>query len=309
MSRARDYCFTVQLTNITFDDVWVYVQLAEPEYAVCGKEFAPTTGAPHAQGYIRFKNAKSFAAALAKLPPGTHLEKRRKSHEVAANYCKKDGHYYEHGRLPEQGKRSDLEILVDHIDAGGSLADYLRIPGATLQAARCYYTISNALEGSVNTRNPEKQVLWYYGPPGSGKTFHARMQNPHAWVSLAGDGYRWFDRYTGQDTAILDEVHSENTRQHINVFHRLLHEYSETVQVKGSTVTWHPEKVIICSLQSPQEFAQEVYHSHEYALQLERRIDRIYSHERFTGLEGQATAYTSTRVNWDGTPHLGPDPE
>ena len=266
--------------------------LSEPEYLVCGYEVAPTTGQCHCQGYIRFSNAKSFDACKAALYPGSHIERRRGTHEQAADYCKKEHYYYEHGQAPSQGRRTDLDRLREAILAGKSLADYIMTPGASLQAAKAWYYVNDALNPlTADMRVEEKEVHWYYGSSGSGKTYWARTNHPTAWVSPADNAFRWYTYYHGQDNVIFEEMIPETYRKHVELFHRLLHEWSECVEVKGASTIWRPKKIIICSILSPQQFADQVYATPDVARQLLRRITHVRRFEASTGPLG--TTYTN----------------
>lgn len=79
-------------------------------YAVVGREVAPTTGTPHLQGFIIYKNPQRFSFFHRHVTSACHLEVARAKSSVASDYCKKDGDFEEYGQLPsEQGRRTDLE--------------------------------------------------------------------------------------------------------------------------------------------------------------------------------------------------------
>lgn len=98
-SKHRGFCFT--LNNPLEGDIDTICDLG-PRYLIVGKEYAPTTGTPHLQGYIYFTNPRSFIAVATAFPRwhimianGTPLEN--------FTYCSKGGDFVEfpdHDALP-----------------------------------------------------------------------------------------------------------------------------------------------------------------------------------------------------------------
>jgi len=122
MSKARSWCFT--LNNYDDAAVEILAQL-ECKYIVYGKEKGDS-GTPHLQGYVVFPNPIGFNSVKGKLPSGCHIEKARGSPKQASDYCKKDGDFVERGDCPSQGKRTDLQDVVDAINSGERSAKKLR---------------------------------------------------------------------------------------------------------------------------------------------------------------------------------------
>jgi len=122
MSRSRAWCFT--LNNYTDAEI-EHLGGLDCRYLVYGKEVGES-GTPHLQGYVVFVNPCTMAACKTKISPRAHLEKARGSHAEAATYCKKDQDFFEKGELPTQGKRSDIEALVEAINNGERSAKKLR---------------------------------------------------------------------------------------------------------------------------------------------------------------------------------------
>ena len=69
MERARNYCFTL---NNYSDKERTSVAATECKYLVFGKKVSESE-TPHLQGFISFKNAKSFKA-VKKILPRAHIE-------------------------------------------------------------------------------------------------------------------------------------------------------------------------------------------------------------------------------------------
>lgn len=67
------------------------------DYLVYGKEVGDS-GTPHLQGYVVWKNRKTFNSCRDCLPFGAHVERQsdRSTVEEAAAYCRKDGEFKEY---------------------------------------------------------------------------------------------------------------------------------------------------------------------------------------------------------------------
>ena len=71
-------------------------------YMLFGRERGDE-GTPHLQGYVHFKNEKSFKQLKA-LMPRAHVEARKGTIQQAIEYCQKEGDWEEHGEKPKMPK-------------------------------------------------------------------------------------------------------------------------------------------------------------------------------------------------------------
>lgn len=109
--RSRRWCFT--LNNYSEDEVAVATSFIRDDprvvYGVFGREVG-TTGTPHLQGYIVFRNNTRLRTLRREFNERAHFEIARGTSEQASQYCKKDGDFVEFGSCPRgQGHRTDLE--------------------------------------------------------------------------------------------------------------------------------------------------------------------------------------------------------
>jgi len=119
ITRARSWCFTLnnyddvdqqRLRNLGGD--------AGVSYLVFGRELAPTTGTPHLQGFVTFKNAKVLAIVKRLVSDRAHYDKSYGTPDSAAIYCKKGGDYEEFGTAPVgTGKRTDLLDFIEWLQS------------------------------------------------------------------------------------------------------------------------------------------------------------------------------------------------
>ena len=87
VAKARNYCLTQNDMN-ALGDTLNYLRSLHPNYLLCGREKAPTTGHIHGQMYVQFPTPR--ALSIKKLC-GAHIEKARASPEQNIAYCKKEG--------------------------------------------------------------------------------------------------------------------------------------------------------------------------------------------------------------------------
>lgn len=112
-SRCKRWVFTINNYN---DEHIASLDSLECRYLVYGRETAPTTGTPHLQGFVVFETALRRSTIVANVGGG-HWQPANGTSQQASDYCKKDGNFTERGQLPnQQGKRRDLERLVDWLD-------------------------------------------------------------------------------------------------------------------------------------------------------------------------------------------------
>lgn len=125
--QGRRWVFTCN--NYTDESEASFISFAGSDYVsylVYGRETAPTTGTRHLQGFFRLNQPVRLSWLVNHVGPA-HYERARATDEQAANYCKKDGDFFEEGTLAtSQGRRTDIERYVEWIDE--FIADNGRAP-------------------------------------------------------------------------------------------------------------------------------------------------------------------------------------
>lgn len=92
MSDRGDRTFTFTCNNYTKFHEQALATCASNKcvvYLMYGYEVCPTTQTPHLQGFLRFKNARSFTATQKFLPAGLHIEIASQSPHRNFLYCSK----------------------------------------------------------------------------------------------------------------------------------------------------------------------------------------------------------------------------
>lgn len=118
--RSRGWSFVIN--NWTIDDCSLVSSLYydyRAQYVIGGFEEGDQESTPHIQGYVYWKDAKSYTRVLSILAPN-HIENadpKKDRVELKAQrcfdnyaYCSKDDSFYEIGRYPEQGKAAFYKI-------------------------------------------------------------------------------------------------------------------------------------------------------------------------------------------------------
>ena len=209
MTRVRGYWFV--LNNYKPSDVSrlsEVINLPRPvvQYIIFGEEIAPTTGTPHLQGFIYFKNAQEHLSARKVISMSAHVDSIKGTIDHNTRYCSKDGKYYEFGECPKQGKRSDLEEVYQQVRDGVDIDTIvMENPDAYNRAHR----VLNRMEDIVMRRKRRTERTlgeWVYGGTGTGKSHYA-FSHEDAYVYPYDNG--WWDSYKQQDVVIFDEFRGQ----------------------------------------------------------------------------------------------------
>jgi len=198
------------------------------------------------------------------------LRKPKGSPDQNREYCSKEGKFFEHGVLPKQGKRTDIDQMKDLVQTGASL-DEIWLAARSFQAFRMAERGLQFRE--LPKANPNKKVFWFWGPSGTGKTRTAVELYPDAWMS--GGSLKWWDGYYGQKTVIIDDFREEFCS--FAYLLRVLDIYPFRVEVKGSSILLEAEVIIITCPYPPSLVYSQVG---EDVSQLLRRIYEIRKFQR-----------------------------
>ena len=191
------WCFTIN--NFSSDDEDI-VQSWDTQYLVYGREVGDS-GTPHLQGFLTFSKVHRLSA-VKKLHGTAHWEAAKGTSLEASVYCKKeDLNFFERGETPFPGKRTDLQRIADAAKSLASLKEIAQIEPATFirnyRGIQFYRSLHVPSYSHATVRG-----VWFYGAPGTGKSFAARSMYPNAYMKAQN---KWFDGYAGEAVIILDD--------------------------------------------------------------------------------------------------------
>lgn len=234
---SYNWCFT--LNNYTDAEYDALLDLP-CTYLVIGKEVGES-GTPHLQGYIRFESKKRLTALKKLVVNRIHWEPMKGTSKQASDYCKKDNLYVEKGKLPEQGKRNDLETAIQLIKGG---TDVRRVAD---QCSEVFVKYGRGLRDLALTlqvpyEHDTVRGLWFVGRPGSGKSAFARTYND---FYLKAQN-KWFDGYGGEETIILDDL-DQGGKCLGHLLKIWTDRYACTGETKGGTVHLRHKNFIVTS--------------------------------------------------------------
>lgn len=274
MSQFRAACFTLNNPN-TEELENLHNTLKDFKYAVYQLERGEQ-GTAHIQGYAVSAKPKRLGGWKTAIGARAHIEQARGSAQQNKDYCTKEPREagpWEYGTMPHPGSRTDIAGALETIKEGGSIQEIIEAHPEEfvkyhkgLMAARLIYQ---------PRRNWKTQVLWFYGPTGTGKSRKAYEEYPESYFKQPSN--KWWCGYDGQDSVIIDDY-----RRDLCTFSELLRlfdRYPMQVETKGGSVQFLAKTIIVTTPKSPRD--TWAGRTEEDLGQLLRRIDRI---EHFPGL-------------------------
>jgi len=238
-TRVTSYCFT--LNNYTKEEE-LSLQKLNYKYLIYGKEIGEN-GTHHLQGYIHYHKSTRFSAVKNDIPRA-HVEKRKGTSKQAADYCKKDGDFYEFGEIPltaaQASKNTWSEIMLK-----AQLGEHKWIMD---NYPKVWINLSHKLE---SLRSPETEILdgdliheWWVGPTGTGKSRSLWQLYPNHYQK---DTNKWWCGYKHQELVAIEEWSPKNecTGSQLKIW---ADRYPFTGQIKGGSLDKiRPRKLIVLS--------------------------------------------------------------
>lgn len=222
---SRRWCFT--LNNYDERDETVIQTDVKFLYVVYGREVG-ASGTPHLQGYIHVKQPVRLSALRVEYPRA-HWERAKGSETQNRAYCTKAGDFYERDDR-HRGRRTDIESAVETLKQGG-------VKKVAAEHAETYVKFHRGFEalGKQLSRAAIRQdleVMWLWGPTGTGKTHHAYAKDPGLCPILSFP--QWFDPYEDEKAILIDDFRMTDGKE-LGKILRYLDKFPVTVPVKGSS--------------------------------------------------------------------------
>lgn len=202
--RSRMFCVTGwEHLEGCLDQLKKEAEIAD--YALIGRELAPSTGKVHYQCIFRFE-CQRYLEALRKRLPGCDVRVTRGHLIQASDYCfKEEDIILEKGSRVEQGKRSDIIAVKEEILSGKKVDDIaLERPELYHQYGRTLNKIEE-LQMRKKYRMEMTEGIWYWGETGVGKSHLAFKDFTPETHYVFPDDNGWWDGYCQQETVIINE--------------------------------------------------------------------------------------------------------
>jgi hypothetical protein len=118
-------------------------------YLVVGKEFAPTTGTLHWQGFVEFENAATFNQVKQRIE-GAHIEPAKGSNSQNRDYCTKGNDFVEYGQLFTRVQTSEqasevVRLIVSGMKPSDIAANYQALSAYVVNHYRALRDMYNDL--------------------------------------------------------------------------------------------------------------------------------------------------------------------
>lgn len=245
MTTTKRACFTIN--NPTFKDsetLWELGHSDSIRYLIYGAEH-DDHGTPHFQGFIVFTDSTKKSSVCAKLGGRAWVgfPKREDPSARCANYCKKDGFYYEFGSLPgRQGERNNDPSGLDHETAKELrkiAVDWLNDPAHTYTRLKDIDASLLMTPGFLNAWYAKRKVLLgpdrdityitIVGPTACGKSYAAHNLFPDHAKCFYGNSGAWFAN--GDAPVLLFEEF--NGQIPLQKFMTILDHYPMQLEEKG----------------------------------------------------------------------------
>ena len=166
----------------------------EAVYGLTVHEVGKKRGTPHMHCWLHFKDAKSRRQIVAG-HPRTDVRAGRGTDAQAAVHLSKGNEPTVYGAPTKQGKRNDIEEARDILVQTGSMRDVV----STVTSYQAVKFGELYLKYAEQPRAyGKREVRWYWGASGTGKTYAAQEEFPDAYVKSSAD--KWWDGYDGHKT-------------------------------------------------------------------------------------------------------------
>ena len=217
---------------VCFTNYWMERDMSDINctYLAYAKEVCPTTGREHMQGFAYNSSAQRSSWWNKQFNPSEWKDdnskfikwfKCRGTLQENEIYCSKQGSLIEFGQKPMgNGQKRCLEnlahVLVDAAQIGTPICDVVTEEQNRATFVQYHNGLTKLYQHAVTSklRKVEKnfapEVVYVWGPPGSGKTRYVQEKEPDVYRVPAADKYKWHDGYCGQDAVLYDNVTPKN---------------------------------------------------------------------------------------------------
>nr|QRI44139.1 MAG: replication-associated protein [Cressdnaviricota sp.] len=241
--KSKGYCFTINNpTEIDSQELQNLKNEPSVVYLVWGTEIGEE-GTLHFQGFVRFKHNIGFRRIKSFLSRA-HIEKQRGTCQQAADYCKKDGIYEEHGDLPISAGSKTKEMWKNVI----KWAEEGEVEKIKDEYPHIYFLHKPKI---LALRSRHSGILselvneWWVGPTGTGKSRRLWAEFPEHYPKQLN---KWWDGYDNEEVVAIEEMTPAAGQFLAHYLKIWADRYPFSPEIKGSTLKKiRPKKVIVLS--------------------------------------------------------------
>lgn len=253
MSKTRTVCFTIN--NYSPREL----ELLRNAFAKHDLRFlifqqeVGTNGTPHIQGYAVSHSPMGQSGWHQRLGARAAILFAKGSAGQNIAYCSKeetrlpDSEPERFGEPPVQGKRKDLDAVVDAVKEGHTIEEIATNFG--VEFIRCHKGITALRQAHrPQKRSWQTEVFWFYGPTGTGKSRLASELAPDSYWKMGAS--KWWDGYDGHEDVIIDDY-----RRDLCPFHELLRlfdRYPSRVEFKGGSCQFLAKRIFVTTPKDPR---------------------------------------------------------
>lgn len=255
---------------------------SEFQYLAYGEEVCPTTGRKHYQGFCYNAKDQRWPWWFKRLTPA-NFRFCKGTLQDNETYCAKEGSYHHFGIKPMgNGHKRSLATFCERLQQGEDFEELVCEDPVTacqyhngLKAvARC---LTNKRMKDARPDRVKPEVIYIYGPSGTGKSDYAHIRYPDLYDVSDADLYKWKDEYRGEETVLYDNLSLTPTNFNKTALLREIDKYAIRCPVKGGFVNWRPKRIFITSIFSPAQLATAFDHETEFL----RRITTVLTMEDY----------------------------
>lgn len=251
--RAKNWCWT--LNNYSEQEVTRLQALAYDEHSTSYMVFGFETGeqgTEHLQGFTMFTRRLRLTQVKDLLGDRIHAEPAHGTPKQAADYCKKDGNYWEEGQEPTDNTGKNQWDAIRQLELAGNLEAIKEQFVGTYHKYRkvieyecALHTVCHTVDGDLQNKNK-----WIWGAPGLGKSRFVREQEPAIYTKMSN---KWWDGYEGEPAVIvedLDPTRAEMLTQQLKIW---ADRYPFTAEIKGGARKMEPSYRLYITSNYPPE--------------------------------------------------------
>lgn len=257
------------------------------EYMMCdscvvGLEVGSKTERPHIQSVWYWANQKTKSQLKKMFKPeegkSYYIEPMIRPWDKNAAYCSKESEIRRQGEGPtNQGQRTDLLALKDHIDEGGTWEECYNVHFPSMiryeRGLQNYYD----LKRQHVHRTEMTKGIWLWGKTGTGKS-HRIYKNydirTHYIKSVSKKEVDWWDNYAGQRIVVINEFRGQIEYAELL---DILDKWPKVVSRRGrQPCQFISQKVLISSCKPPERVYCQQVHQEDSIDQLMRRLEVVH---------------------------------